>query len=120
MFSPRSKCTGLRWGRCIEFVTAQQLDSRIIVVSGDARFDSVCQMLKQSAYDFLRKPYPPDELLNTMKNISSKELEHDSNRIGSKLQESEYLYHFIVGHSPDIVLMLDSERRFTFLNDAIH
>ncbi|MFT4712786.1 MAG: diguanylate cyclase (GGDEF)-like protein/PAS domain S-box-containing protein [Candidatus Azotimanducaceae bacterium] len=112
---------GLSGFDVIEFVIAQQLDSKIIVVSGEASFGSARQALKQGAYDFLRKPYAPDELLNTMKNAAyKKELEHDHNLIGSKLKESEYLHRFIVDHSPDIVFMLDSEGRFTFLNDAIY
>ena len=112
---------GLSGFDVIDYSVGENLESKIIVVSGDASFDSARQALKQGAYDFLRKPYVPDELLNTMKNAAyKKELERDNNKIGSKLKESEYLHRFIVDHSPDIVFMLDKDGKFTFLNDAIY
>jgi len=112
---------GLSGFDVINFSVKQELEHKIIVLSGDASFDSARLALKQGAYDFLRKPYAPDELLNTMKNAAQKKLlEQDHNLIGSKLKESEHLHRFIVDNSPDIVFMLDKEGRFTFLNDAIY
>ncbi|MFT6750717.1 MAG: diguanylate cyclase (GGDEF)-like protein/PAS domain S-box-containing protein [Candidatus Azotimanducaceae bacterium] len=49
-----------------------------------------------------------------------KELEVCNAAMAQKLTESEYLHRFIVEHSPDIVFMLDTEGRFTFLNDTVY
>lgn len=105
----------------IEYVTSNRIPCKVVVVSGDASFESARMALQRGADDFLKKPYVPDELFTTMKNVvSKKELEQAHVAVKQKLEESEYLHRFIVDHSPDIVFMLDTEGRFTFLNDTVY
>ncbi|MCB1646965.1 MAG: diguanylate cyclase, partial [Pseudomonadales bacterium] len=105
----------------IDHVAASDLSSKIVVVSGDASFDSARTALKKGAHDFVKKPYMPDELLMTMKNAAHKQaLEAAHLTVSQKLEESEYLHRFIVDHSPDIVFMLDRDGCFTFLNDTVY
>ncbi len=105
----------------IDHVVNHNVHVKVIVVSGNTDFDSTRNALKKGAYDFLKKPYVPDELLATVKNATSKkQLELANQTIHQKLEESEHLHRFIVDHSPDIVFMLDKEGRFTFLNDTVY
>lgn len=105
----------------IDHVVDNGVHVKVIVVSGNTDFDSTRNALKKGAYDFLKKPYVPDELLATVKNATSKkQLELANVTIHQKLEESEHLHRFIVDHSPDIVFMLDKEGRFTFLNDTVY
>jgi len=105
----------------IENICNQALSMKVIVVSGESSFDNARKALKLGAYDFLKKPYLPDELLTTVKNASHKKhLEAAHELIQQKLNDSENLHRFIVDHSPDIVFMLDKEGRFTFLNDTVY
>ncbi len=105
----------------INHVVENGIRTKVVVVSGEANFDAARKALKQGAYDFVRKPYLPDELLSTMDNAAnSKRLEEETRRTSEKLAESEHLYRFLVDHSPDIVFMLDSDGRFTFLNDTVY
>lgn len=105
----------------IEYVTGNQIPCKVIVVSGDASFESARMALQLGAHDFLKKPYVPDELFTTMDNVVSRKLlENDNRIIKEKLEESEYLHRFIVDHSPDVVFMLDTHGRFTFLNDTVY
>ena len=105
----------------IDHVVDNGVHVKVIVVSGNTDFDSTRNALKQGAYDFLKKPYVPDELLATVKNATSKkQLELANVTIHQKLEESEHLHRFIVDHSPDIVFMLDKEGRFTFLNNTVY
>ncbi|MEX2489258.1 MAG: EAL domain-containing protein [Pseudomonadales bacterium] len=105
----------------IDYITANQVPCKVVVVSGEASFETARQALHRGAYDFLKKPYLPDELLNTMKNAAGKkELELANRTYKRRLEESEHLHRFIVEHSPDIVFMLDTEGRFTFLNDTVY
>ena len=100
----------------IEYVVDNHIPCKVIVVSGDASFESARKALKRGAHDFVKKPYVPDELFTTMNNVvSNKVLEHKHRVVSQKLEESEYLHRFIVDHSPDVVFMLDTEGRFTFL-----
>ena len=105
----------------IDHVVNARIDVKIIVVSGNTDFESTRNALKKGAYDFLKKPYLPDELLATVKNATStKQLEITNENIQQKLEESEHLHRFIVDHSPDIVFMLDEDGKFTFLNDTVY
>ncbi len=105
----------------IDFVREHSIEVKIIVVSGESNFDAVTRALRLGAYDFIKKPYVPDELLATMKNAAHRMgLEASNNRIREKLENSEYLHRFIVDNSPDVVFMLDAEGKFTFLNDTIY
>ena len=105
----------------IDYVVNMEIQAKVIVISGNTDFESTRNALKKGAYDFLRKPYVPDELLATVKNATNKkQLEVTNESIQRKLQESEHLHRFIVDHSPDIVFMLDREGKFTFLNDTVY
>jgi diguanylate cyclase (GGDEF)-like protein/PAS domain S-box-containing protein len=105
----------------IDYVCANSVPCKVVVVSGDANFDTAKEALGKGAYDFVKKPYAPDELLATIGNAASKKALEDANdTISQKLSESEFLHRFIVDHSPDIVFMLDTEGRFTFLNDTVY
>lgn len=105
----------------IDYVTANHVPCKVVVVSGEASFESARMALQRGAYDFLKKPYLPDELLTTMKNAAGKKrLEFANLTYKQRLEESEHLHRFIVEHSPDIVFMLDTEGKFTFLNDTVY
>ena len=105
----------------IDHVANSNIDVKIIVISGNTDFESTRNALKKGAYDFLKKPYMPDELLATVKNASStKQLEVANGHIQRKLEESEHLHRFIVDNSPDIVFMLDTDGNFTFLNETVY
>ena len=105
----------------IDHVVDSEIHVKVIVVSGNTDFESTRDALKKGAYDFLKKPYVPDELLATVKNATTKkQLEVTNQTIHQKLEESEHLHRFIVDHSPDIVFMLDKEGHFTFLNDTVY
>ncbi|MBD3647810.1 MAG: EAL domain-containing protein [Pseudomonadales bacterium] len=105
----------------IDYVTSNQVPCKVVVVSGEASFEAAKQALQRGAYDFLKKPYMPDELLTTMKNAAhKKELEVANVTYKQRLEESEHLHRFIVEHSPDIVFMLDRQGNFTFLNDTVY
>lgn len=112
---------GMTGFEVIDHVTSNEIHCKVVVVSGEADFESARKALNKGAYDFVKKPYLPDELFTTMGNAArKKELEDANRQIQEKLEESEHLHRFIVDHSPDIVFMLDTEGKFTFLNDTVY
>ncbi|MFM7121524.1 MAG: response regulator, partial [Gammaproteobacteria bacterium] len=50
----------------LEHAAAQQLDTKIIVVSGENSFESVQHALRCGAFGYVRKPYDPRELVATL------------------------------------------------------
>ncbi|MCZ6655786.1 MAG: EAL domain-containing protein [Gammaproteobacteria bacterium] len=104
----------------LDFVSREQLDCKIIVVSGDGSFSGVRHALHCGAFDFVKKPYAADELISTMETaLRQCQLESENQKMELQLKESESLHRFIVNSSPDLVYMLDRNGCFTFVNDRI-
>lgn len=104
----------------LRHIKDNQIDTKVIVVSGETSFSAVKDALTEGAYDFVRKPYDAGELLTTINNgLQSRGLEQQHKAMAHALEESEKLHRYIVNNSPDIVYVLDSEGRFTFVNDRI-
>ncbi|MCW9014554.1 MAG: EAL domain-containing protein [Gammaproteobacteria bacterium] len=104
----------------MDFISENNINTTIIVVSGESSFEAAENALRHGAYDFIRKPYAIDNLLNSVNNaIKKRHLEYENLAMQTKLHESEKLHRYIVNKSPDIVYMLDTEGRFTFINKRI-
>lgn len=102
----------------MDFINANGIDMKVIVVSGDTGIDAAIGALKRGAYDYLRKPYTREELLTTVDNaLRQKRLENENHSIAWQLECSEKLYRYLVDSSPDIIYTLNDEGRFTFVND---
>ncbi len=101
----------------IEQINQLNIDTSIIVVSGESEIQKAIHVLKIGAKDYVRKPYNPDELLFSIKNVLEKQyLERENSEIYAKLEESEALHKFIVHNSPDMLYMLDRKGAFSFVN----
>jgi len=104
----------------LEFVRQAKLDLETIIVSGDTSFTSIKNALRLGAYDFIRKPYNPEELLTTVRRgIANYRREKQLLQTEHSLDESEQLHRFIVNNSPDFIYMLDSRGIFTYVNDVV-
>ncbi|HKK00805.1 MAG TPA: EAL domain-containing protein [Desulfuromonadales bacterium] len=109
---------GMTGADVLRHVTKSDIETKVIVVSGEASFATAKETLKDGAYDFVRKPYDPGELLTTIGNaLVRSSLERKAREMSLALEDSERLHRYIVNHSPDFVYVLDAEGRFTFVND---
>ncbi len=114
------KMPGFSGHQVMDYVEENDFDTTVIVVSGESSYDAMSQVLRRRAYDYIKKPYSPDELLQTVENaLITRYLEKENRLILHQLQESEKLHRYLVNSSPDIVYMLDDKGRFTFVNDCI-
>lgn len=101
----------------INHINENNIETNIIVVSGELELNTAIKVLTSGAQDFIRKPYSPDELLFSIKNILEKRTMAIENReMLSKLKESEALHKFLVHNSPDLLYMLDPNGCFSFVN----
>ena len=114
------KMPGFSGHQVMDFVEEKGIDTTVIVVSGETSFDAMSQVLRRRAYDYIKKPYAPDELLHTVENaVQQRSLHRQNKEIYNKLKASERLHRYMVNSSPDIVYMLDDKGCFTFVNDRI-
>ena len=104
----------------MDYINSKRPETVVIVITGYASMESAIESLRRGAYDYLRKPFEPEELFTTVKNaLNKKRLERENKAIQGKLALTEKRYRYLVDNSPDIVYILDHEGRFTFVNDAI-
>jgi len=104
----------------MEFIKSNGIDITIIVISGNTSVDGVAKALRLGAYDYIRKPFAPEEVVTTVNNaIKHRRLEKENKSFQNRINESDKLHRYIVNSSPDIVYMLDQKGNFTFLNDRV-
>ena len=102
------------------YIRQNQPHCRIIVMSGDSHIESAIQSLRLGAYDYLRKPYEPDEMIKTVRNAVNKlQLERDNAHMLQQLEQSEQWHRLLVNTSPDVIYTLDARGVFTYVNDII-
>ncbi|SFG37696.1 response regulator receiver modulated diguanylate cyclase/phosphodiesterase with PAS/PAC sensor(s) [Duganella sp. CF458] len=105
----------------MDFVNAREIDCDVIVMSGEAGIEAAIGALKRGAYDYLRKPYNPPELIRTVENaLQKRRLAVENLRIAQRLENSEKMYRYLVDSSPDIIYTLNHEGCFTFVNDRAY
>ena len=101
-------------------IRQQEMNTSVIIVSGETSFEAARDACSQGAYDFLRKPYATDELMITVHNaLNEKRLERNNKLMQGQLRESERLHRYLVNTSPDIIYILDKDGHFTFINERI-
>jgi diguanylate cyclase (GGDEF)-like protein/PAS domain S-box-containing protein len=111
---------GINGEDVMRHICEKNIDTTVIVVSGETSFEAAENSLKHGAYDYIRKPYSIDNLLNSVNNAAKKrQLEADNIKMHTRLRDSEKLHRYIVNKSPDIVYILDEEGYFTFINKRI-
>jgi len=104
----------------MQFMSDNHIKTMTIVVSGETSINDVGNALRHGAYDYIKKPYIPEELTATVNNAVRKKILEDSHHImQERLNRSERLHRFIVNNSPDIIFMLDNNGNFSFLNSKI-
>ena len=104
----------------MDYINNERLNTLVIVITGDVSTESAIGCLRRGAYDYIRKPFEPEELLLTVKNsLDHKRLKGENEVINNKLALSENRYGFLVQNSPDIIYTLDSQGNFTFISNAV-
>lgn len=92
----------------------------VIVVSGDPALDSAIEALRLGAYDFVRKPFEPEELARRVENaLEHARLARAQQEMENRLRRSEQLHRYLVNNSPDLIYTLDAQGRFTFLSPVV-
>ena len=57
----------------MKFINEEEINTTVIVISGETGFDAVSQAFYLGAFDFLQKPYEYDALINTIQNALNKQ-----------------------------------------------
>ena len=103
----------------LDHIGSRTPDTLVIVITGFASIESSVEALRRGAYDYIRKPFEPEELLKRVQNaLNQKKLRYESEIINRKLAISEENYRYLIQNSPDIIYTLDIHGNFKFVSNA--
>jgi DNA-binding NtrC family response regulator len=85
-------------------------DATIIIMTAYASVETAVEAMKQGAYDYIVKPFDPDQLEHIIRNaVERKQLVAENVRLRERIQEMELL-HEIIGQSPAIRRVIEQIR----------
>jgi len=104
----------------LEWVSKSDINTSVILISGDDSIDSAISALRNGAVDFVRKPHNIDDIRNKVRNtLEHRRLQRNNALMTARLERSERLHRFLVENSPDIIYTLDKTGCFTFINKRV-
>lgn len=104
----------------LEWVSKSDINTSVILISGDDSIDSAIEALRNGAVDFVRKPHNIEDIRNKVRNtLERRRLQKNNALMTARLERSERLHRFLVENSPDIIYTLDKTGCFTFINKRV-
>ncbi len=111
---------GLSGQDVMAYIKAHRLNTAIVVVSGDSHIDAAISALSHGASAFIKKPFQPDELVETVdKALKKNFLIRQKMELNEKIKSSERLHRFLSKSSPDFIYLLNTSGEFIYVNDRV-
>src|SRR5512137_579259 len=88
--------------------------STVIMMSAYGSIDTAIDAMKHGAYDYISKPFKPDEVLLTLKKAEEREsLKRENRRLKARIEEIEKDFTFgdMVGRSPGMSAVFELARK---------
>lgn len=83
----------------LEKFQEMQQDSTVIVMSAYGTLDTAIEAMKRGAYDYVSKPFKPDEILLTLKKAQERERLRKENRLLQQSMRERYSFDQMIGRS---------------------
>jgi PAS domain S-box-containing protein len=120
------KMPGMDGLEVLERVRKQNTEIQVIVITGYATVETAIEAMKQGAYDFIPKPFEPDQLRIVVNRAWEKirfireaeKLELERNRTLSDLDTEKSRIRTIIESFPSGVMVTDPKGRVVLMNPA--
>ncbi|MDX9788476.1 MAG: PAS domain S-box protein [Desulfobacterales bacterium] len=77
-------------------------------MTGNASTATAVEALRKGAYDYLKKPFEPEELFTSVKNaLQQRRLKKDNERVKRKLRDSEAHFRTLFNQASDCIFVVD-------------
>ncbi|UCE81665.1 MAG: sigma-54-dependent Fis family transcriptional regulator, partial [Deltaproteobacteria bacterium] len=87
-------------------------DTMVIVITGYASVSSAVEVMKMGAFDYLPKPFTPDELRGVVRQaIAAKAIQLQNKRLRQQQGDLRTVSHQLIGDSPKIKKVIDMVRK---------
>jgi PAS domain S-box-containing protein len=92
----------------MERMATNHPDIMVIIMTGNASTASAVEALRKGAYDYLRKPFEPEELFTSVKNaLHQQMLKKDNYRAKKKLSDREEHFKTLFNQASDCIFIID-------------
>jgi len=111
---------GMSGVELLEKLVQVNRSTKAIVVSGEQAHTTMSPLLRLGAYDFISKPFAPDQLLRSVgRALEQWQLEQDHSAMKLREERTNELNRFLLDAFPDLLYMLDKEGNFSFINNRL-
>lgn len=102
----------------VDHVAHHSPHSTVVVISAEESMEVAVDAVRRGAYDFIRKPYSPPEMLQRIQNaLEVHKLKIEQAHSRQRVHNSELLHRFLVENSPDLIYVLDEKGLFVLVNE---
>ena len=104
----------------MSYISDKGINTAVIIISVVTSFTAVSQALRKGAFDYLKKPFAREDLLNSIRRVlDKKQMEREQINRRIRLQKTTQLQNYILNNSSDVVFILDRLGAITFVNRAV-
>jgi PAS domain S-box-containing protein len=104
----------------MDYLATKDLDTQIIVVSGQESVSNPIQALKKGAADYLKKPFEPDDLFKSVdKILSFQKQQREHHQRNNSIESSRDRFRQVVDGQNDYLCCLNTKLEITFANKSL-
>jgi two-component system response regulator AtoC len=97
----------------LQSLKQKKVEASVIMMSAYGNLDTAVEAMKRGAYDYVNKPFKPDEILLTLRKAEEREnLRQENQRLRQEVHR-DYAFGNIVGKSPKMMQVFDTIKKIS-------
>ena len=97
----------------LQALKEKKIEATVIMMSAYGNLETAVEAMKRGAYDYISKPFKPDEILLTLRKAEEREnLRKENLRLRQEVQR-DYSFGNIVGKSPKMLQVFETIRKIS-------